>query len=281
MKLFDKTETIGKSLIQHGPNNDRVYLMKLASEDKVEIVNTLYNLAILKRYTKIFVKVPESSANVFLENNFKEEARIPRFYNGKEDGCFMSLYFSAKRSFVARKTKKLIQSIVSAASEPYKLEHLQLDSAYTIQLLTEEHVSELSHLYKKVFKVYPFPIFDEKYLLETMNDHIKYFGVFKGGNLVAASSAEMDPTGENAEMTDFATHPDHLGRKLSMFLLQAMEDDMKSSGIKTVYTIARATSYGMNKTFGRMGYSFGGTLINNTLIGESIENMNVWYKGLA
>jgi hypothetical protein len=57
-----------------------------------------------------------------------------------------------------------------------------------------------------------------------------------------------------------------------------MGEEMKARKIKTLYTIARATSHGMNKTFGRQGYIFAGTLINNTQIGESIESMNVWHK---
>jgi beta-lysine N6-acetyltransferase len=37
----------------------------------------------------------------------------------------------------------------------------------------------------------------------------------------------------------------------------------------------------MNVTFSRAGYTFTGTLINNTNIGGSIESMNVWYKRLG
>jgi hypothetical protein len=36
----------------------------------------------------------------------------------------------------------------------------------------------------------------------------------------------------------------------------------------------------MNATFAKAGYSFGGTLINNTNISGDIESMNVWYKNL-
>jgi hypothetical protein len=59
-----------------------------------------------------------------------------------------------------------------------------------------------------------------------------------------------------------------------------MEQTIAASGIHMAYTIARAKSHGMNKTFGRSEYQFGGTLINNTNIGKSIESMNVWYKSL-
>lgn len=36
----------------------------------------------------------------------------------------------------------------------------------------------------------------------------------------------------------------------------------------------------MNTTFARSDYEYGGTLVNNTLIGDDIESMNVWYKHL-
>jgi hypothetical protein len=48
--------------------------------------------------------------------------------------------------------------------------------------------------------------------------------------------------------------------------------------MKTLYTIARSHSAGMNITFAKKGYLFGGTLINNTDISGKIESMNVWYK---
>jgi len=55
---------------------------------------------------------------------------------------------------------------------------------------------------------------------------------------------------------------------------------MKNKGIKTAYTIARAMSAGMNVTFSKTGYRFGGRLKNNTNISGNIESMNVWYKYL-
>ncbi|HOO09847.1 MAG TPA: GNAT family N-acetyltransferase, partial [Cyclobacteriaceae bacterium] len=126
----------------------------------------------------------------------------------------------------------------------------------------------------------PFPIFDERYLRKTMDENIDYFGAFVDDKLVAASSAEKDKENKNAEMTDFATLPKHRGKNLSYFLLKEMEGEMVSQGYKTLFTIARAESIGMNATFARTDYEFAGTLVNNTQIGESIESMNVWYKNL-
>jgi len=60
-----------------------------------------------------------------------------------------------------------------------------------------------------------------------------------------------------------------------------MEKYMTRSGFCLLYTIARAASFGMNTTFARANYQYGGTLINNTQISGSIESMNIWYKELA
>lgn len=278
--MFDKTEKTGKSLIQHGPNNDRVYLLKLHPEDVSAIVDSLYSLTILKRYTKIFVKVPEWALDMFLDNNYKIEASIPNFYNYSTNCYFMSQFFSAKRSYLSKKDRKEIEDIIALSSNYFNASDIKLPDDYHISILQNKDVKALAKLYKSVFKAYPFAIFKEKYLLETMKGQTTYFGVFKGNKLVAASSAEMDMEGQNAEMTDFATDLEHIGRNLAYFLLQAMEQTVSESGIRMAYTIARAKSHGMNKTFGRSEYHFGGTLINNTNIGESIESMNVWYKSL-
>ena len=81
-------------------------------------------------------------------------------------------------------------------------------------------------------------------------------------------------------MTDFATLPDARGNGYALQLLFFLEQEIKERGILTAYTIARAVSPGMNVTFGKADYRFGGRLHNNTDISGNIESMNVWYKSL-
>ncbi|NJN26962.1 MAG: putative beta-lysine N-acetyltransferase [Cyclobacteriaceae bacterium] len=226
------------------------------------------------------VKVPEWALEHFLAQNYKLEGSIPHLYGGKEKGYFLSMFFSAKRSYLSNKNKELIKSVKTMASRIKNTEAFEISDKYQIRKINKEDVPQLARLYKNVFDVYPFPIFKEVYLSETMEENVIYYGVFKDNKLLAASSAELDLHNLNAEMTDFATHPDFLGRKFSYFLLKKMEKEMAFMGIKTLYTIARATSHGMNKTFGRLNYAMGGTLVNNTLIGQTIESMNVWYKNI-
>jgi putative beta-lysine N-acetyltransferase len=150
----------------------------------------------------------------------------------------------------------------------------------SIRICREDDVGAMADIYREVFPSYPFPVHDPAYLRETMQSHVLYFGVESNGRLLALSSAELDSHGKNAEMTDFATLPASLGRGFAANLLAAMEPEAARHGIRTLYTIARAVSPGMNITFARLGYEFGGRLINNTQISGSIESMNVWYKQL-
>ncbi|BDD12999.1 putative beta-lysine N-acetyltransferase (plasmid) [Fulvitalea axinellae] len=279
--IFDQIELISKSTIQHGPNNDRVYLMKIHPDDNpVEIIESVERLADEKGYTKIFAKVPVRYSEYFLGRGFRLEALVPNFYKGIEDGCFLGKFIDRSRGMLSQDEQRLFSEVKNVSWEGSSNDTASLPPAYEIVELGEADLNEVALLYRKVFNVYPFPIFNEEYLLETMRDNVRYFGVRYEGDIVAVSSAEIDFQGSNVEMTDFATLPEFRGKNLSYILLNKMMSSVSSLGIRTAYTIARASSFGMNKTFGKSGFEFKGTLVNNTFIGESIESMNIWYKGV-
>ena len=145
---------------------------------------------------------------------------------------------------------------------------------------TRMNAAEISRVYRRVFRSYPFPITDPGYLERVMATHVRFYGIRSAGRIVALSSSEMDEESQNVEMTDFATLPDYRTRGLAGYLLTKMESDMAAQGMRTAYTIARAVSPGMNLVFARSGYSLAGTLINSTHIAGGIEGMHVWYKRL-
>ncbi len=47
------------------------------------------------------------------------------------------------------------------------------------------------------------------------------------------------------------------------------------------FIIARALSYPISATFAWVGYTWAGTLVNNTNIYGGFESMNVWYRSLG
>ena len=277
--MVDKIESMRHSLIQHGPHSDRIYLMKLHDEDMPEILLDLDNLAAKQGYSKIFAKVPVRHLDVFKQRGYMNEALVPEFFHGQEDGVFISRFIEDKRKVMQNGNQHLNNR---ALAEQKWGAGLPADVSPPLQLLPAgpENTEEMSRLYAEVFPTYPFPIQDPEYLRQTMDENVTYYCVRRDNRIVALASAEMDPDALNVEMTDFVTHPDYQGNGFALFLLLRMEQDMKQLGFHTSYTIARSESVGMNITFSKLGYIYAGTLVNNTNIGGKIESMNVWYKHL-
>ena len=279
MVLQDAVERYKGSVIQHGSYNDRIYLIKLASEPSSSFPDDLIALAKAEGYSKIFAKTPERHFNTFLSAGFKEEARIPGFYHGKGAAVFSGFYLNDTRAEESDKGK--MKEILKIALNAENNENSRRRaSGFTLRRCNQEDAMSLAEIYKTVFPSYPFPIHDPDYVRETMSGQVVYFCIESDGQLVAASSAEMDTQSSNVEMTDFATLPDWRGNGFAQSLLSRMEDEMKEKGIIKAYTIARAMSAGMNITFSKSGYQFGGRLKNNTNISGQIESMNIWYKTL-
>ncbi len=280
--MNDQIVRIGKSknsIIQHGKYNNRIYLMRLAETDLPDILDEMDRLAQKNRYTKIFCKVPRKNRTCFLEHNYQKEARIPRYYDGQEDVLFMSKFLDQRRSQL-RDQETIKKVLETAKIKQSRGRTPQLDGNYHFRIACEEDAPAITEVYKKVFATYPFPIHEINYIKKTLQANVIYFGLWDEEQLVALSSAEMDFVGKNVEMTDFATLPAYRGKGFASFLLANMESKMRASGFKTAYTIARALSFGMNITFAKTGYQFGGTLINNTNISGNVESMNIWYKAL-
>jgi beta-lysine N6-acetyltransferase len=276
---MDKTETLQGATLQHGPFSNRIYLMKLGTASPQEIMASMAEMILKNGYTKIFCKLPHSMKQPFLKMGYQLEATIPGFYGGQEAAAFLGYYMDKSRSLVTNADQ--LDEIMMIAREKQGAGFQRvLSGDACLRRCTEQDVGAMAKLYGLVFASYPFPIHDPDYLLETMRSHVDYFGVEVEGRLVALSSAEMDMESQSSEMTDFATHPDFTGRGYAAHLLAAMEPAITAKGIKTAYTIARAESAGMNITFARLGYTFGGRLPNNTQIFGDIETMNVWYKKL-
>ncbi len=268
----------GKTHIQHGPLNDRVYLMKLDTVDLPDIADHMEELGRNEGYSKLFARVPAFAAEAFTERGFIREARAHGLYRGERSGMFMGKYLDAARA--EPEDRKAISNVLAIAGDKTAIDPDEVDTAAVVALGTG-HAQALAQLYSSVFESYPFPVHDPDFLIRAMQSNVRFFGIFRKDQLVAASSAELDADWRCAEMTDFATLPEYRNRKAALRLLTAMEAAIAEQGYLSAYTIARAASTAMNCVFARAGYTFGGTLINNTNISGGLESMNVWSKPLA
>jgi putative beta-lysine N-acetyltransferase len=269
----------GGSTYQHGPLNDRIYLMKLSPEDVPGIIYFFEDLSDKSGYSKIFVKVPASVRTGFLSRGYHVEARITGLYRCEEDGFFMARYLDDRRGLEPDmdRIREIIRESIQKAEECRRKD---LPDGYSLQACGGDDAGEIADLYGRVFESYPFPIHDAGYIRETMEDNFLYFAAMYDGKIVAVASTEMNRQDKNVEMTDFATDPSHTGLNLAGHLLERMELEMKKEGMGVAFTICRALSVPINITFARAGYRYGGTLLNNTNICGSFESMNVWYKAL-
>ena len=278
--MIDVIQKIGNSFVHHGKHSNRAYLMKLDARDAHAMPEKLLQLACDKGYTKIIAKIPKQHLAWFEENGFIAEAYVAGYFNGKADGYFVSCYPDEKRR--RDPSHELCTEILNIARRRRcNPTQTKLPPGCICRKMTQDDAPLMAALYTKVFQTYPFPIHDADYLSQTMRENVIYFGVLKGDEPIGLSSIERDENNSAAEMTDFAVLPDHRGSGIAYHLLEQMERTILSLEIKTMFTIARARSTGMNVTFAKNGYSFAGTLINNTNIAGRIESMNVWYKRAA
>jgi putative beta-lysine N-acetyltransferase len=277
--MVDIIETFQKIPIQHGPHNSRIYLMKLYEANAPDIIQDLDKLAQEKEYGKILAKVPRGLSSFFQQRGYLEEATIPGFSREGEDVLFMAKYFSKERRL--EKHQDRINKILAVAQTKKTGGNRNYwENRSMIRKCTSSDAGEMSSVYKKVFKTYPFPIHNPEYLSDTMRSHVHYFCICEGKAIVALASSEVDIENLSVEMMDFATLTDRRGQGFACRLFSQMEGEMKCLGMRTAYTISRALSPGMNITCSKMGYNYAGTLKNNCNISGSIQSMNVWYKTL-
>ncbi|MDD3479556.1 MAG: putative beta-lysine N-acetyltransferase [Paludibacteraceae bacterium] len=267
-----------QSNISHDKESNRVYLSHFCKEDFPYIINHIENLAQTNQYTKLFAKIRSCHTPLFIKNGYKIEAYVPNFFNGQEDCFFLVKYKNSERNLLDSVAMDKFQMLFSTPVKEYRE---TLPEKFTITELKTSDITSMIEVFKKVFKTYPFPIFDSQFIKKSIEeDNTIYFGIWDNHQLVAISSAECNYQEQYAEMTDFAVLPSHRGYHLAIHLLATMEAKLVNKQIKTVYTICRLNSLAMNKTFYNSQYKYTGTLIQNTQISGNIESMNVWYKPL-
>ena len=274
----DTITTLGGSLIQIGPLNDRVYLMKLDARDLPGIVDELQGLARSRGLTKICAKVPIQAGSHFLSRGFVLEARVPDLFWGREDGLFLARFLEEWRSRPDRSAWRPT-SRHNDTSGPGDV--TSRSSNAPVIKMGLDRVQAMAETFKNSFSAYPFPIDDPVYLTESLRANVSFFGIEIQGWIAALASSEMNMEAGHVEMTDFITLPAYRGQGLATALLRAMEQDMRGLGFRTAFSIARAGSAGMNATFARQGYAHTGRLTRNTCFNGFLEDMNVWAKRLG
>lgn len=156
----------------------------------------------------------------------------------------------------------------------YGIEHKISGENYEVELFLDHYSQRIKVSHYR---------FDAGYLryMETVfqKDYLYAVAEHKG-SIVSAASAELFHSKRSAELTDCATHPDFRGKGLMAGILALLEDKLRRENYLCAYTMARARSFGMNRVFYQMDFTFSGRLVNNCDIYGSYEDMNIWVKKL-
>ncbi|WP_332450781.1 putative beta-lysine N-acetyltransferase [Methanoculleus sp.] len=272
----DTTAMLGRSLVHHGPFNDRAYLFRLDPADVPGIAGRLLALARGRGYSRVFARVPAPACGHFISSGYLPRARIPGLYRGEVDGYYLAAY----RDPLQGNWQDGIDDVLAVAEEKGRkgAASTPLEPEFTCTPATPADAPALATIYRKVFVTYPVPVQDPAYLAREMHHNLHCFCIRDGEKIAAIASAAVDPESKFAEMTGFATLPEYQGCGFSDHLLRQMEAKMRSIGIKTAFAIARARSYPANIIFARTGYTHAGTVPGCVNICGSLEDMSVWYR---
>lgn len=239
----------------------------------LDAVLELINQNISSWAEKLILKVRPQDVAFFKSKGFEQEAFIAGYFSGI-DMHFMVRYLSAERSHSPREADEaaIIRAVLLTPSNSSPAIHVPVKFAEVTD------AEDLARLYRKSFRIYPTPVYDSVHVRKTMEEGTVYAFVREGDKVISAASAEINTTYKNAELTDCATAEGHEGKGYMRALLLALEEDLKSRGITCCYTIARSASFGMNKVFHQLGYTYGGRMTQNCMIYSGMEDMNVWHK---
>lgn len=257
--------------------NQRIKLLDFDQEVE-EMVGMLEYLAKKHNLGKIIYIGTKAEVRILEDFGFIVEAEAEGFFKG-EKGYFLSKFTipERSRSNQAKIAEKIFLEVIEHRTHR---DVPSLKERYEIRTASLEDSKEIAALYDTVFETYPTPMDDPEYVVEVMQDNLIFKVATAEDKIVSIASADMDRENLNAEITDCATLPDHRGRGLMDKLIAELEKELQQRGYLNAYTIARATSLGMNIVFAKRSYLYGGRLINNCHICGQFEDMNVWTKSL-
>ncbi len=252
----------------------RAWVNDYTYRNPLELLNFVNQAAAAHQLEKIIFPVRRKHLSD-LKHGFCPEGWVEGFFKG-EDGCFLTSYPVSRRC----KSGNLRIMVSLVRDIQYQRHQAPPPLPVGCALYTPgiKDAAELGRLFKSAFTSYPSPVDQPAYLAGTMGKSALFKTVKKDGRLISVATAEIDIDKGNAELTNCATLPDSRGGGLMSNLIAALERECLARRINSLYSLARASSYGMNLVFHRLGYRYRGTLINNCHISGSYENMNIWSK---
>lgn len=243
--------------------------------DPSELKSELLKIASTQGMEKIWLWARSMDVAKLRTQGFTVEGNIPG--SSLEDYTVsLALYVKPERG----KSLKLDleDEILKAVSSRKIGEPRRLPKGITLKILDKSDHEKIAQFLGTVFKTYPTPVHDPDYIRKLIKQGSIFAGAFYQEQLVSLAAAYPDSKLLRCEITDCATLPEFRGHTLTEHLIRLLTPCVAKLGPYTLYSLARATSYGMNRVFYKLGYRFQGRLINNCHIAGDFEDMNLWVK---
>ncbi|WP_347487679.1 putative beta-lysine N-acetyltransferase [Desulfoscipio sp. XC116] len=253
----------------------RAWIVDYAYDNAAALMGFIINTCTGYGLEKIIFPAREEHCSDLSSLGFAIEGWIGGYFNGSS-AYFLAAYLDEgrARSVCLSKYREQIRHITRRSRQ----NPAPLPSGYEFFTPSGRDVPALTGIFKQVFATYPSPVDQPDYLAAVLGKTALFKAVKHGRNIVSVAAAEVNRSGGNAEITNCATLLAYRGTGFMLGLIGELEKECWAGGIKCLYSLARASSYGMNLVFHRLGYRFGGTLINNCHISGSYEDMNIWAK---
>lgn len=277
--MREERKDMGNVEVSLATTDKKVTFVPKAPQELQQMIEKVNALARERQCGKILCKTPEWALETLLDKGFEEEARIPGLFKG-ETGYFLSEFPDSHRKSCTDQQLKILKSvrtIALASSKKAGNEEYNLPGEFQLAILGKENLHELTSHY--LFSLKPDLTKEElyTYLSERMESSTEFYGIYRGSELIETAQVELDHKALSAEIMHLATSPDYRGRNLSYHLVREIRNSIFERDFQTLYASIRASSYGLNITFGKQGFELAGTLKNNTVLGGVMECMNVWY----
>ncbi|MBI5609268.1 MAG: putative beta-lysine N-acetyltransferase [Deltaproteobacteria bacterium] len=258
--------------------NRRVRILAYTAADYAALILKVRWIAEANGFDKIIATATVSDWQEFLRFGYVLEAVATGFHRGAD--AFIVSKFRSQVRLASPSLMDEILLIERLMAEVAVGQPRPVPAGCRVRLAVPADIPQLVALYQRVFATYPSPLLHVSYLEHIFADENLFAVCERDGQVIAAASAELHPGALAAELTDCATAPPERGKGLMSHLLLLLEDELRQRGYLCAYTLARAPSFGMNAVFRRLGYAFGGRLVNNCTICGTFEDMNCWTKRL-
>src|SRR5690606_17640977 len=242
------------------------------SGDVHEVLSYLEESAKQHYASKVICYVRRADVDSFIAYGYVVEAIFKWYYQGVH-AYVLSKYFSTERHNLQFEVEE--NEILLTIHQQKKESRKSLPDGFIARPATLADTQGLSEIYAKCFQVYPTPLKEVEYIQSCMQGDTLFYVVTYQGQIVSAASAEKNPREKNAELTDCATLPEFRKYGLIRNLLHLLEEEMKSIDYVSIYSLARALSFGMNKALYQEGFQYTGRLIMNCYIYDKLEDMNL------